>query len=935
MQESLFKQLQDLEKETFGDNDFRISSNIKNYLIPVSDLLLNTIPSYMPEYTLHNINHCETILDNIRKILPDAVKLNIVELTILIQAVYLHDIGMVVNRSEAKNIKESPEFKSTFINFDSGTDEDEILTEYIRQTHVSRSIAYIDLFASDFATYKIDFSFQGIDLSDWIKSVILSHAKNVNYLKDEDQFPKDKLIQSYKVDIQYLSCLLRLGDILDFDIFRTPPFLYKHINPQNKISIEEWKKHQSIEGKYISDNLISFEAKCSSAKIERSVRNFINWIDIEIRETLELLDNNNNNHYLSIKSPIDFKCRNNGTYIFTDLQINLDYEKVLNILMGTELYDSPNIFIRELIQNSYDACKLRAEKAKRYNEAYTPQIKISYLSHNSTLIIEDNGIGIDEDIFAKYLTTIGKSYYKSKEFQSNNYNFSPISNFGIGIISCFMVSDSIEIDSARYYEPLQSPIPIHYILNLNDKFTEKRKSLKQSYGTKITLNLRDDFKAKLADSSLLNIIQSNMCYQEIPILLDIDGTSTLLDSKSIVVPDEYKYINNILIFNIENQDWIEGHIIVHGWQHQGIIKQTKVSQQCFTITSNSNNLSLSPVWLQMSQFAINISPPRKLKLKANRNKIDENEDFFFLKEYLLEFIINKFESEEYNDQLQNFLTSKPFYFSGNKNEYLFLTKNIKFNAIISDNIEQITLQQIAKTFSKQKIALLHRDYIKNELNISKIRPLFNDYSCIIIQDNSTDFFFGFIAPYVKEYKAIVTQTAGVVYYELNLCDNINPDVNDYVQKNTGRSHKLPEEIQIQYNGATDNIFCIIGNNQYNNLDLLINTNHRLGKLLKETKNTSFTKRFIGSFETNLSLSLNSNEQLEVYNNYNGQHHITLNNYEAYALKSIKIISLSFIESLNHSLLHDLLIPLKESIGYNEDYDYFLLSENDFPYWWIN
>jgi hypothetical protein len=944
MQEPLLSQLQKAEKGIFGETDFRISSNINNHLVPVAETLLNRIPSYMPEYTLHNIGHCRTILDNIRKILPDRVQLNIIELTILIQAVFLHDIGMVVNKEEAENIKKSIEFKNTFIDFDANTDEDEILTEYIRRNHVTRSLEYIDLFKKDFSTYKIDFTFNGIDLSDWVKNVILSHAHNIDFLRDEDNYPKDKLIDVYRVNIQYLAALLRLGDILDFDLFRTPYFLYKHINPQNKISIEEWRKHKSIEGKDISSKIIGFEAKCSSARIERSVRDFVKWIETERRDTINLLGTNSN-YTLDLHNEVNLKCRNDGSYIFTELQINLDYEKVLNILMGTELYDSADIFIRELLQNAYDACKMRAEIYKIHDEAYEPKINITYSTKSLILKISDNGIGIDENIFQNYLITIGKSYYKSKSFQSADLKFSPISNFGIGIISCFMVSDSIEIESAKYYEPLKTPTPIHYILNLHDRFTEKRKSGKDGFGTTITLQLKDEYASKLENNSLLNIIQRSMNYQEIPIVLTIDNKVHQLNKKSISVPEEYTHINDIAIFEIEGQDWIEGNIIVYQPHHQTIVSGGKISQQCFTVSQSSSQIGLAPVWLQFCEFNINISPPKKLHLKANRNKVIEDENFIFLKNFILEFLIEKLDSSEYENVLPSFLTSKPFRFSGNDKEYEFLTRKIKFISF-SLNIDipkslvgnHVRLAQITKQNQGKRIALLHSDYFTTPGVIERCSFLFKKYDQVLVQDGYIDFLFGFLWPYIKEDNLITAGISGLVYRELLLNNNIVLDVKDYVNNKTSIAqvkHREFKNKEIIYKGNKEQIFCIVGNNQYNNIDLQFNTNHKLIKLLLSNTEYLLVKRFTASFENNLAIALHNGSKLISYQNYNGQNHFSTNNHQSLALKCIKIMKSSFIDSLNTSLFNDVLEPLKKTGVLQADPSSYLLTEKDFPEWWID
>ena len=61
----------------------------------------------------------------------------------------------------------------------------------------------------------------------------------------------------------------------------------------------------------------------------------------------------------------------------------------------------------------------------------------------------DNGIGMSKEIIEKYLLNVGNSFYKSSKFyklQANwGGNFTPTSQFGIGILSCFMIGDKIEI----------------------------------------------------------------------------------------------------------------------------------------------------------------------------------------------------------------------------------------------------------------------------------------------------------------------------------------------------------------------------------------------------------------------------------------------------------------------------------------------------------
>ena len=81
--------------------------------------------------------------------------------------------------------------------------------------------------------------------------------------------------------------------------------------------------------------------------------------------------------------------------------------------MGTKLYGKPEVALRELIQNSIDACLLRQRMSEYWGVEYTPQITVSLYTENGIdyLQVKDNGIGMNQHIIDKYYTNIGCSYY--------------------------------------------------------------------------------------------------------------------------------------------------------------------------------------------------------------------------------------------------------------------------------------------------------------------------------------------------------------------------------------------------------------------------------------------------------------------------------------------------------------------------------------------
>ncbi|MCX2486270.1 HSP90 family protein [Pedobacter sp. MR2016-24] len=123
----------------------------------------------------------------------------------------------------------------------------------------------------------------------------------------------------------------------------------------------------------------------------------------------------------------------NQQYLF---QVNL---KGMISLLSEHLYSDPNTFVRELLQNGTDA----VTAFKTINEAHEGAIQV-YLpdAENSSMIFEDNGIGLKEDEIHQFLAVIGESS-KRNAFEAKDY----IGKFGIGLLSCFVVSNEIIVES--------------------------------------------------------------------------------------------------------------------------------------------------------------------------------------------------------------------------------------------------------------------------------------------------------------------------------------------------------------------------------------------------------------------------------------------------------------------------------------------------------
>jgi HSP90 family molecular chaperone len=170
------------------------------------------------------------------------------------------------------------------------------------------------------------------------------------------------------------------------------------------------------------------------------------------------------------------------------LKFELAAHEVVELLVGNKIYDNPPyVVVRELLQNSVDACRLR----RAVEPGYEPCITVAYTPGNpGRLTVSDNGIGMTEHVVRRYFLQVGKSYYSSPDFRAayGAYNFAPIARFGIGVLSCFLIADQVTL-LTRHHSP--GAVPLHLEMEGVHSLIARRPPPPDTpVGTTLTLNLR-------------------------------------------------------------------------------------------------------------------------------------------------------------------------------------------------------------------------------------------------------------------------------------------------------------------------------------------------------------------------------------------------------------------------------------------------------------
>jgi molecular chaperone HtpG len=194
--------------------------------------------------------------------------------------------------------------------------------------------------------------------------------------------------------------------------------------------------------------------------------------------------------------------------------------RVLDLVINS-LYQHREIFLRELISNSSDACdRLRyASLTEPHLLGDDPELKIVLIPDRAagTLTLRDNGIGMSRDELAENLGTIARSgtqRFVTELSGNSTSDLNLIGQFGVGFYSAFMVAGEVEViarkageeHSWRWHSDGRSGFAVE-------------QAASAPRGTSVILHLRDDAKEFLDEFRLRQIARSYSDHIAVPILL--------------------------------------------------------------------------------------------------------------------------------------------------------------------------------------------------------------------------------------------------------------------------------------------------------------------------------------------------------------------------------------------------------------------------------
>ena len=323
-------------------------------------------------------------------------------------------------------------------------------------------------------------------------------------------------------------------------------------------------------------------------------------------------------------------------------EFQAETKQVLDIVVNS-LYKDKEIFVRELVSNASDALeklrRLQLTEKEVGDDNLELEINVSTDDTKNQLIIQDFGIGMDEEELVQNLGTIAHS--GSKDFiealkSDGEKNDALIGKFGVGFYSVFMVADKVQVFTKNWKKEASG-----YCWESDGSGTYQIEEAEgQRRGAKIIINLKDDFSEFAKEDRIKEIIKKYSAFVQFPVSLNGEKVNTVdaiwMRSKKDITDEEYeefyKFQSNDyeaplmrMHFSADAPLEINSLLFVpkRNMEKMGLFRnENKVALHCRKVLIEAEPKGLFPEWLRFLKGVVDSSD---LPLNVSRETMQDSE----------------------------------------------------------------------------------------------------------------------------------------------------------------------------------------------------------------------------------------------------------------------------------------------------------------------
>lgn len=198
-----------------------------------------------------------------------------------------------------------------------------------------------------------------------------------------------------------------------------------------------------------------------------------------------------------------------------DFSFQVDLKGIIRLL-SENLYSSGDVFLRELLQNAVDAIAARREAEVEFKDG---RIHIAYHREKdgkARILFSDNGIGLTKEEIHTFLSVIGQS---SKRGKMERTSF--IGQFGIGLLSCFLVTDEIRV----YSRSIREEQGFLWLGKSDGTYQVSAESKELAPGTRVELVLGKKMAGRYGEEKVIGLLKEYGFLIKVPVDFEGDGGS--------------------------------------------------------------------------------------------------------------------------------------------------------------------------------------------------------------------------------------------------------------------------------------------------------------------------------------------------------------------------------------------------------------------------